>query len=87
MQRSAKPASSLPSVAEADGSDRFRPQPHRLPQTGQPMTDLNGGPMLGRAELIALNMRIGDTLRDKMGQEAPLPSNLERLMLALARAD
>jgi hypothetical protein len=34
-----------------------------------------------------LTFGIGNVLKTKLGSESPLPSNLQRLMLALAEAD
>ena len=50
------------------------------------MSDLRGGPP-DDSLISALNAEIGETLKRKLGPEAVLPANLQRLMLALAKAD
>ncbi|WP_441252680.1 hypothetical protein AB8A28_24915 [Tardiphaga sp. 71_E8_N1_1] len=47
----------------------------------------HGTPTLNHKVLEVLNTGIGERLKRNMGQEAPLPANLQRLMFALAAAD
>ena len=51
------------------------------------MSDLRSGRLLDHNVIDALNTQIGETLKSRMGQEAALPENLQRLMAALAKAD
>lgn len=46
-----------------------------------------GVPLLSHKVLNSLNTTIGERLKRSLGQEAPLPANLQRLMLALVAVD
>lgn len=51
------------------------------------MSDSDSCQLLDRHHAQAVCARIGESLKTKLGTEAPLPQNLQRLMQALANAD
>lgn len=51
------------------------------------MSALISGPLIHHDVVHALNVRIGKVLKVELGQEAPLPAELNRLMLALRQVD